>query len=434
MSQPIIEVENLSKLYRVGARSSLSIRDSVEGFFRKLGWQKDPEWSHRKKRQMPALEFSPEQRGSEPNTFWALKDINFTVNEGEVIGVIGRNGAGKSTLLKILSHITEPSLGRAVLRGRVASLLEVGTGFHPDLTGRENVYLNGAILGMRRWEINRNFKDIVEFAEVEKFIDTPVKHYSSGMYVRLAFAVAAHLNPEILLVDEVLAVGDFIFQTKCMDKMRAASQSGRTILFVSHNLGAIERLCTRTILLKNGQVAFMGPSREGIREYISYGITKRASFEKPSNPEKIMSIRKIEIMTKAGEIKNEFRFDEAIQIVVEYEVNQPTQSGSVWVDLVTAEGVFAFGSSDVDATPNEIRKLGKGYYVAAVDIPASWLNAGSYNVVVGANQCFPVISYDRVDEVSFSILDIGTPEQNRTGHSRHGVLQPLLNWKTTQRN
>src|SRR5262249_28346776 len=199
------------------------------------------------------------QHGSKVETFWALKDVSFDVKKGEVVGIIGRNGAGKSTLLKVLSRITEPTTGRVRIRGRVASLLEVGTGFHPELTGRENVYLNGAILGMTREEIKRKFDEIVAFAEIEKFLDTPVKRYSSGMYVRLAFAVAAHLEPEILIVDEVLAVGDFEFQRRCLGKMNAVAHSGRTVLFVSHNMTAIEELCSRSILLKNGVIERAGP-------------------------------------------------------------------------------------------------------------------------------------------------------------------------------
>jgi lipopolysaccharide transport system ATP-binding protein len=210
----------------------------------------------------------PSQLGPEPNTFWALKDVSFAIQPGEIIGVIGQNGAGKSTLLKILSHITEPTGGKAILRGRVASLLEVGTGFHPDLTGRDNVFLNGAILGMKHAEITRKFDEIVAFAEVEDFIDTPVKRYSSGMHLRLAFAVAAHLEPEILLVDEVLAVGDSAFQKKCLGKMGDVAKQGRTVLVVSHNMASVLSLCSRAILLRWGTLAKSGPTKEIVHEYL----------------------------------------------------------------------------------------------------------------------------------------------------------------------
>lgn len=248
MNKPIIEVTNLSKKYTLGERQPYySFRDTISSIlrtpFRKEKLQRDE--------------------------FWALKDISFNVKEGDVVGVIGRNGAGKSTLLKILSQITPPTEGEISLRGRVASLLEVGTGFHPELTGRENIFLNGAILGMKRWEINNKFKDIVEFSEIEKFLDTPVKHYSSGMYMRLAFAIAAHLEPEILIVDEVLAVGDTQFQKKCLGKMDDISKKdGRTVLFVSHNMEAVKQLCSRTILLNNGQLEKIGNTNDVIEEYL----------------------------------------------------------------------------------------------------------------------------------------------------------------------
>ena len=248
--RPIIKVENLSKQYRIGARqeSYPTLRDSIVKTFR-----------------APFARFR--RNGGSGNTIWALKDVNFEVAPGEVVGVIGRNGAGKSTLLKILSRITEPTTGQADIYGRVGSLLEVGTGFHQELSGRENIYLNGAILGMKRAEIGRRFDEIVSFAEIESFIDTPVKHYSSGMYMRLAFAVAAHLEPEVLLVDEVLAVGDAEFQKKCLGKMRDVGRQGRTVLFVSHNMGAILNLCERVIVIANGQIQYSGETGEGVNSY-----------------------------------------------------------------------------------------------------------------------------------------------------------------------
>ncbi len=255
MPLPAIEVSGLSKRYVIEHESRHdSLRDTLHHTARKL-WRRF-RWG----------------TGFEREEFWALKDISFTVQPGEVVGIIGRNGAGKSTLLKILSRITEPTSGKIALRGRVASLLEVGTGFHPDLTGRENIYLNGAILGMHRAEIRKKFDEIVAFAEIEKFLDTPVKRYSSGMYVRLAFAVAAHLEPEILIVDEVLAVGDVAFQKKCIGKMQdVASNQGRTVLFVSHNLAAVRQLCARSMLLRMGQVVADGPSGAVINGYLIGG-------------------------------------------------------------------------------------------------------------------------------------------------------------------
>jgi lipopolysaccharide transport system ATP-binding protein len=255
-----IRVERLSKQYRIGARETgyRTLRES-------LGHAFASPW--RRWRSRPRAGRTSGPRHEAPDTFWALKDVSFDVQPGEVVGVIGRNGAGKSTLLKLLSRITEPSSGRVELRGRVGSLLEVGTGFHPELTGRENIFLNGSILGMTRREIARKFDEIVAFAEVERFLDTPVKRYSSGMYVRLAFAVAAHLELEILLVDEVLAVGDMAFQKKCLGKMQGISQSGRTVLFVSHNMGVMQNLCDRGLVLEAGQVKFQGDLSSGIAKY-----------------------------------------------------------------------------------------------------------------------------------------------------------------------
>jgi lipopolysaccharide transport system ATP-binding protein len=273
MVSPILTVENLGKCYTLGRKmeKNATFRDAVADAFTA---------PFRKLRSRGKVDTQS------ADAFWAIQNVNFTVNQGEMVGVIGRNGAGKSTLLKVLSRITEPTTGRALLKGRVASLLEVGTGFHPELTGRENVYLNGSILGMTKAEIDRKFDEIVDFSEVEKFLDTPVKWYSSGMYVRLAFAVAAHLDPEILIVDEVLAVGDVQFQKKCMGKMQqVASGQGRTVLFVSHNMTAIQRLCPRAILMRKGTVAADGPVDTVVREYLSY-LHSSADTAFDSNPER----------------------------------------------------------------------------------------------------------------------------------------------------
>jgi len=257
MTQPIISVHNLGKSYRIGLKEEKypTFRDAI------VGAVKAPIRRFQKLR---------EHGSNDADTFWALRGVSFEVQRGEVIGIIGRNGAGKSTLLKILSRITEPTEGEARLRGRVASLLEVGTGFHPELTGRENIYLNGAILGMKKAEIDRKFDEIVAFSEVEKFLDTPVKRYSSGMYVRLAFAVAAHLEPEILIVDEVLAVGDAQFQKKCLGKMQdVASGEGRTVLFVSHNMAAVRALCRKSLMLQEGMIANSGATEQIVSDYLN---------------------------------------------------------------------------------------------------------------------------------------------------------------------
>lgn len=277
MNDIVIRAEGLGKKYVIGHQSAereryTALRDVLARQMRGLG-----------RSAMGIIRGQPNIAGDEIEEFWALKDISFEVRRGDVVGVIGRNGAGKSTLLKILSRITEPSEGRVTIEGRVASLLEVGTGFHPELTGRENIYLNGAILGMTRAEIKRKFDEIVDFAGVGKFLDTPVKRYSSGMYVRLAFAVAAHLEPEILVVDEVLAVGDVEFQKKCLGKMRDVANEGRTVLFVSHNMGAVERLTQTAIFLRNGKIAFSGLSGETVNRYLSTAGAKATGWQDITN-------------------------------------------------------------------------------------------------------------------------------------------------------
>jgi lipopolysaccharide transport system ATP-binding protein len=308
MSSPIISVENLSKRYLVGHRgqregqaSYTALRDVIGQELRNFGRKASDLMRGRQVVQGDTIE-----------EFWALKDVNFEVREGEVLGIIGRNGAGKSTLLKVLSRITEPTKGRVTLRGRVASLLEVGTGFHPELTGRENIYLNGAILGMGRAEIRKKFDEIVAFAEVERFLDTPVKRYSSGMYVRLAFAVAAHMEPEILIVDEVLAVGDAEFQKKCLGKMGEVSRAGRTVLLVSHNMSSIAGLADRALLLDHGRVAVDGPVSDAVAAYISHG-PRRSIYVRPSD-KRIVSphVSRIEVETSDG--SGLHRFGEQLEI------------------------------------------------------------------------------------------------------------------------
>ncbi len=270
MSNVVVQVENLSKRYRLGEQSQqTSLKSAISDGMRSLQRRLTGRSQRRR-------------TSSQPDEFWALHDVSFDIRQGDRVGIVGRNGAGKSTLLKILSRITEPSQGEVRLRGRVASLLEVGTGFHPELTGRENIFLNGAILGMSKVEIQRKFDEIVAFAEVERFLDTPVKRYSSGMYVRLAFAVAAHLEPEILIVDEVLAVGDVQFQTKCLGKMQDVAQDGRTVLFVSHNMAAVRQLCTSAILLQKGQLIMVGTGEQVVSRFLSSSHTSDANVRRIS--------------------------------------------------------------------------------------------------------------------------------------------------------
>jgi lipopolysaccharide transport system ATP-binding protein len=361
---PAVRVEHVAKQYQIGAR------DPVDGSFRDLlaGFARAP-WRRLK-----------ELRGtSTEGWFSALNDVSFTVAPGEVTAVIGRNGAGKSTLLKILSRITEPSSGRVELRGRVASLLEVGTGFHPDLTGRENIYLNGAILGMKRTEIRRNFDAIVDFAEVARFIDTPVKHYSSGMYLRLAFAVAAHLQGEILLVDEVLAVGDVGFQQKCLGKMQDVSRGGRTVVFISHNMSAVSALCSRTIVLDRGERVFDGPAHEGVRFYLEHNLTDASlawdlDAARRTDPEAGSLVRLARIRASAT-ANDGFRFMEPLRFRIEITAHAPFDhvACAVGLDDVYGTRVVTFDSND-----HQMRVARGGRYAMDVTIPGFGLLPGKY--------------------------------------------------------
>ncbi len=369
-------------------------------------------------------------------TIWAVKDISFEVKRGELVGIIGRNGAGKSTLLKILSRITEPTTGVVDIYGRVGSLLEVGTGFHPELTGRENIYLNGAILGMRRNEIERKFDEIVDFSEVEKFIDTPVKHYSSGMYLRLAFAVAAHLEPEILIVDEVLAVGDARFQRKCLDKMQDVGQEGRTVLFVSHNMPAITRLCERTILLDNGQVLKDGPSHQVVSVYLNSGLGVSAAREwlDPAKAPggEIARLCAVRVRTEDGRITDAMDIRRPIRVEMEYEVLKPGYLLLPHFHFMNEDGVHVFVTIDQDAEwRNSPRPVGK--YVNTAWVPGNFLTEGTIFVTPAMTTMNPNIMqfYER-DIIAFQVIDSldGDSARGDWAGRMGGVVRPLLKWET----
>ncbi len=361
MSSTVIRVDRLSKRYRVGGRVQ-SHRRLAEA----LG-------------ELARAPFRRLRGTADGETFWALKDVSFEVGRGEVLGIVGKNGAGKSTLLKILSRITEPTAGRAELHGRVASLLEVGTGFHGELTGRENVYLNGTFLGMRKREIDRKFDAIVAFSEVDRFIDTPVKRYSSGMYVRLAFAVAAHLEPEILLVDEVLAVGDAEFQRKCLGKMNDIAQEGRTVLFVSHNMAAIQRLCSSAILLREGKVPFSGDAASVVAEYLRgdgpSGVGFRA--ERETGKPQLLSAELRDAQGKAIErplSTSPLVFDLA------YVLPHRVPGTRVGIGVLSVDGVVVFTSNTRDVAADVPSDAGR--YRARVTVPDDVLLAGDYHLAV----------------------------------------------------
>jgi lipopolysaccharide transport system ATP-binding protein len=368
--------------------------------------------------------------------FFALKGVSFDIRQGEIVGLIGRNGAGKSTLLKILSRITEPTSGRAEVHGRLGSLLEVGTGFHPELTGRDNIYLNGAILGMRRQEISARFDEIVEFSGVSQFIDTPVKRYSSGMYLRLAFAVAAHLDTEILVVDEVLAVGDASFQKKCLAKMEDVGQHGRTVVFVSHNMMAVTRLCQRTILLDEGRVLDDGPSHEIVGSYLRSGLGTTAHREWPDDASApgnhIARLRGVCVKTEDGEISEAMDIRYPIRIEMTFDVLEGGHQLVPNFHLFNEEGVCVFIVNDQDPEWRH-RTRPQGRFVSTVNIPGNFLAEGAIVVRAVVSTMDPVtVHFSEDDAVAFQVIDSldGDSALGAFAGAYPGVVRPLLQWTT----
>jgi lipopolysaccharide transport system ATP-binding protein len=367
----------------------------------------------------------------EAETFWALKDVSFEIKQGEVLGIIGRNGAGKSTLLKILSRITEPSSGRAVINGRVGSLLEVGTGFHPELTGRENIYLNGAILGMKKAEIDKKFDEIVEFAEVEKFLDTPVKRYSSGMYVRLAFAVAAQLEPEILLVDEVLAVGDVAFQRKCLGKMGDVARQGRTVLFVSHNMGSIANLCSHGILLGDGKVIYQGSSEKTIGKYLEHGSPARSEVYLTDARELYsddLEFKSVKILERNGNPASQVLLSQGFEIEVIYQIKIPIYGSNVTFTLWNRSGICVFQSTDVDQDPKTIDSIRlPGFYISRCFVSGNYLRPGNYYIDIASSIPSVRILDSIANVISLEVVDDGSME-SKISQGRLGTIAPCLRW------
>jgi lipopolysaccharide transport system ATP-binding protein len=370
MSQVVISVENLSKRYLIGhenAEKYVAVRDQIANNIKNIG-----------KKANQLFRGGEGIDGINIEEFWALKDISFNINAGERVGIVGRNGAGKSTLLKILSRIHEPTNGKVKIKGRVASLLEVGTGFHPELTGRENIYLNGAILGMNRKEITKKFDEIVDFSGVEKFLDTPVKRYSSGMYVRLAFSVAANLESEILIVDEVLAVGDAEFQKKCLGKLGEVQKGdGRTVLFVSHNVAALRGLCTKGLLLENGSIKCQSDINTILASYVQHPNNQTVWLGKDGSTE--ITINKTYIKPILNTINvNSFSTDQDLEIGIELEINENIREVGVGCIILTAEGMPIVRLFFNDF--NEITKLDKNKYLFRFVIPAYHLSKGEYQI------------------------------------------------------
>jgi lipopolysaccharide transport system ATP-binding protein len=413
VTDKVIESEGLSKLYRLGSgahtygRLTESMSNAFKAPFRML--------------------FRRGEEAPIEQDLWAVKDVSFEVEDGQAVGIIGRNGAGKTTLLKLLSRITEPTEGHAILRGTVGSLLEVGTGFHPELSGKENVYLNGAILGMSRADINKRFDQIVEFAEVERFLDTPVKRYSSGMQVRLAFAVAAHLEPEILIVDEVLAVGDAAFQRKCLGKMGDVTSEGRTVLFVSHNMSVVSRLCDRGIWMEAGGVAAQGPMEDVIRQYLGSSGAASAWYEAsdsavaPGN--EVIRLRGVRVLDHEGRGVSSLDARRSAFVEIEYEVLQRRPLRTA-LRLISAEGAILFTSTDADDETRVGQDRDPGVYVSRCEVPAKLLKRGMYFVTVSSSVPRVMVNFVVDNAVSFTV-DQADPALD---DNRVGLISPALVW------
>ncbi len=423
--KPIIEIKNIGKKYNITHQKGgyITLRDILANVFKNpLAFLKT------KTKQIIGMETKEE--------FWALKDVNFEVAKGEVVGIIGRNGVGKSTLLKILSQITPPTTGEIKINGTVGSLLEVGTGFHPELSGRENIFLNGAILGMKKKDIVKKFDEIVEFAGIEKFLDTPVKYYSSGMYVRLAFSVAAHMETDILIIDEVLAVGDAEFQKKCLGKMdEITKEQGRTILFVSHNMTTIEQLCNKVVILKEGKILFKGPTQEGVDLYLGskIGLQKEKIWAKEKAPgDEVVKILKTYAHTDVDRITDSFDIVKNI----EYEVLEENHTFTHGINVYNKENINVFNSHDVTS---EIRKYPhkKGIYSSTVWIPENTLSEGIFTIGVALFKPSPfLIHVHQENVIIFEVIDEVRGDSARGNYHGGfpGIVRPLLKWETKKIN
>jgi lipopolysaccharide transport system ATP-binding protein len=411
----VIKVENLSKQYRLGTVGTGALAHDMNRWWHRVRGKEDP--------YLKIGETNDRTTSGNSEYVWALKDINFEVKDGEVLGIIGRNGAGKSTLLKILSRTTAPTTGSVKIKGRVASLLEVGTGFHPELSGRENIFLNGAILGMTKKEIARKFDEIVDFAGVERYIDTPVKRYSSGMYVRLAFAVAAHLEPEILIVDEVLAVGDAEFQKKCLGKMKDVSErEGRTVLFVSHNLQAVQQLCSRILYLEKGQTSFFGHIKSGL-EYYYQSIQMNDKYEFISEKSDYFSgkakLQEVKFSERGAGAKESLSLHKELEI--DFQIMIPIQSINIALTIANLDGLKLFSETFTD---EEFRyETDKGNYNIKVDLDLKYLKYDSYFMSI-----ILLDGLEILDMVSGIPINLPEPSNPYLESKREGVIRYPLKW------
>jgi lipopolysaccharide transport system ATP-binding protein len=424
MPHTVVCIENLSKAYRLGKIGTGTLRDDLKVWLAKTRGKPNP-----------LLKIGQKDHGNrDGETIWALKDVSFGVKQGEVLGIIGRNGAGKSTLLKILTGVTAPTGGLVKIKGRVASLLEVGTGFHPDLSGRENIYLNGAIHGMKKAEVDRKFDEIVAFSDVEKFIDTPVKRYSSGMYVRLAFAVAAHLDPEILLVDEVLAVGDAAFQKKCLGKMGDVAKGGRTVLFVSHNMVAVQSLCGNAVWLDGGSVVREGSCSQVVTEYLRSSVGSGSSEQNWDDPEtapgnEIIRLRRVGVRLERETPSGLIAMESSFRIEVDYWNQVQDSCLDVKLHIINEQGVIAISSGSSRDPVWGRRPLPRGLYRSTCYVPGDLLNSGRYGVELLVVKDHSHVIYRHRDALSFDVVDLTERQAGWLGRSS-GVLRTLLKWTT----
>jgi lipopolysaccharide transport system ATP-binding protein len=429
MSDIAIRVENLSKLYRIGQTVGYkTLRESLTSV------------ATTPLRRLRSTSHEPSAVSHQPNSIWALKDVSFEVKLGEAVGIIGRNGSGKTTLLKILSRITAPTEGYAEVHGRIGSLLEIGTGFHPELTGRENIYLNGAVIGMKKAEIEHKFDEIVAFAEIEKFLDTPVKRYSSGMYVRLAFSVAAHLEPDILLIDEVLAVGDAEFQKKCLGKMDDVAKGGRTVLFVSHNMASVQNLCARAILLESGQINMEGSVNAVIDKYLGSetGKTGEVCWASPevAPGDNRVRLKAVRIFSE-GRVTGDVDISKEFRIEIDYWNLQADKQRVVSIHLFNSVGTCLLTSANLPSaslTPDPWydRPYPYGLFRTSCTIPGMFLNEGLHSISVFITGSFiQDVIIDMRDVLTFNTQDTGIMRKEYTG-TWIGAVRPQLAWNTEQ--
>ena len=426
MSNIVIKAEDISKQYRLGLVGTGTVRDDVSRWWHRVRGKEDPF--------LKIGESNDRSTKGKSDYVWSLKDVNFEINQGDSVGIIGRNGAGKSTLLKILSQVTQPTTGKIYTKGRIASLLEVGTGFHPEMTGRENIYLNGAILGMRKQEISRKLDEIVAFSGVERYIDTPVKRYSSGMYVRLAFAVAAHLESEILIVDEVLAVGDAEFQKKCLGKMNDVSKGeGRTVLFVSHNMAAVKSLCNKGIVLDNGKVIYEGATDNAVEEYLkdSTNVASRKWNLIQAPGSEFIKLLEAKVLNSKNEIAINHSVVDSIDIEFTYEITKENHLFTHGFNLFNNYNIHILSSHDKESSTIN-NPLPLGIYTKKITIPGNFLAESSYSCSFAIMRYNPFyVEFHEMDIVGFNVIDeigVNTVRGNYSGKFP-GVVRPLLNWK-----